>query len=153
MELLNYKNNKNDEINSVKKEHFEHLMENNIHNTIQLIFEHNLLKNNDFIYPIVCFSQKEVFYVYETKWRQLMFDDMILILKKIQTGIIKEITKWKENNKQKFNDNDNICILFNKAIIKVTNISFRQDNNFSKIKNNLYNYLKTDLKSTVEFDF
>ena len=33
------------------------------------------------------------------------------------------------------------------------NISFSQDSNLSRIKNGLYNYLKTDLKSVVEFDF
>jgi hypothetical protein len=31
--------------------------------------------------------------------------------------------------------------------------TFTQDNNMSRIKNGLYNYLKTDLKSVVEFDF
>jgi hypothetical protein len=67
--------------------------------------------------------------------------------------MIRELTKWKSDNHHKFDDNDKISILFNKAVIKLMNISFTQDNNLSRIKNNLYNYLKTDLKSVVEFDF
>lgn len=144
----------------VKAEHFEDLMENTIFHTIQQIFEDNLCEKSDFVYPISCFSQKvSVFYICDKKedgsveWRQLVLTDMLLILKTIQNGMIKELTKWKANNKDKFDDNDKISILFNKAVIKLMNISFSQDNNLSRIKNNLYNYLKTDLKSVVEFDF
>ena len=134
-------------------------MENNIFHTIQKIFEENLSEKTDFVYPISCFSQKVgVFYICDKKedesseWRQLVLTDMILILKTIQNGMIKELTKWKSENEYKFDDNDKISILFNKAVIKLMNISFSQDGNLSRIKNGLYNYLKRDLKS-VEFDF
>jgi len=144
----------------VKPEHFENLMENTIFYTIQQIFEDNLCEKTDFVYPISCFSQKVgVFYICDKKedgsveWRQLVLTDIILILKTVQNGIIKELTKWKEKNQHKFDDNDKMSILFNKAVIKLMNISLSQDNNLSRIKNGLYNYLKTDLKSVVEFDF
>lgn len=143
----------------VKPEHFENLMENTLFQTFQQIFEDNLSEQTDFVYPISCFTQKSgVFYVCNKKedgsaeWRQLELTDMILILKTVQNGIIKELTKWKLVNQHKFDDNDKISIIFNKAVIKLMNISFTQDNNLSRIKNNLYNYLKTDLKS-VEFEF
>ena len=144
----------------VKPEHFENLIENSIFHTLQQIFEDNLAEKVDFVYPISCFSQKVgVFYICDKKedgsseWRQLVLTDMILILKTIQNGMIRELTKWKAENQHKFDDNDKISILFNKAVIKLMNISFSQDSNLSRIKNGLYNYLKTDLKSVVEFDF
>ena len=65
--------------------------------------------------------------------------------------IIKILDKAPEINVSK--SSDEISILFNKAVIKLMNISFSQDSNLSRIKNGLYNYLKTDLKSVVEFDF
>ena len=136
----------------VKPQHFENLIENTIFHTIQQIFEDNLAERNDFIYPISCFSQKVgVFYICDKKsdgsseWRQLVLTDM--------NGMIRELTKWKAENQHKFDDNDKISILFNKAVIKLMNISFSQDSNLSRIKNGLYNYLKIDLKSVVEFDF
>jgi hypothetical protein len=145
---------------TVKAEHFENLMENSLFHSIQQIFEDNLCEKTDFIYPISCFIQKTgMFYICNLKedgtpeWRQLVLSDMILILKTIQNGMIKELTKWKADNQHKFDDNDKISILFNKAVIKLMNISFSQDSNLSRIKNGLYNYLKTDLKSVVEFDF
>lgn len=144
----------------VRAEHFENLMDNTIFQTIQQIFEDNLSEKSDFVYPISCFSQKVgVFYICDKKedgsadWRQLVLTDMILILKIVQNGMIKELSNWKRSNQHKFDDNDKISILFNKAVIKLMNISFSQDNNLSRIKNGLYNYLKTDLKSVVEFDF
>jgi hypothetical protein len=75
------------------------------------------------------------------------------MLKTIQNAMIKELSKWKGENKHKFDDNDKISILFNKAVIKLMNISFSQDNNLSRIKNGLYNYLKIDLKNVVDIDF
>ena len=41
------------------------------------------------------------------------------------------------------------------GIIGYTNklVTFCQNNNLSRIKNTLYNYLKKDLKSVMEFDF
>jgi hypothetical protein len=143
----------------VKIKHVEILMEHTIFHTIQQVFEDNFLTNTDFIYPITCFIQKNgVFYICEKKmdgspeWRQLILNDTILILSKIQKNITKELIKWKDTNKHKFDDNDKLSILFNKSLIKLTNISFTQDNNLSRIKNNLYNYLKKDLKS-FEYDF
>lgn len=144
----------------IKPEHFENLMENNIFHTLQQIFEDNLCEKADFIYPIRCFIQKNgIFYICEknefgnAEWRQLVFTDLILLLKTIQNGIIKELTKWKTENQHKFDENDKISILFNKAVIKLMNISFTQDNNLNRIKNGLFNLLKTDLKLEVDFEF
>jgi hypothetical protein len=49
-------------------------------------------------------------------------------------------------------DNDRLAIAYQQAIKKLFSISFCQDNNFSRMKNSLYNYLKTDIKS-VEFEY
>ena len=135
-------------------------MENSLFHTIQQVFEHNLCEKSDFIYPIKCFSQKQGnFYICENKhdgspeWRQLVLTDMILILKTIQHRMIKELAKWKAENQSKFDDNDKISELFNKAVIKLMNISFTQDATLSRIKNGLYNYLKTDLKTMIDYEF
>ena len=76
-----------------------------------------------------------------------------MILKTVQNHMIKELMKWKANNQSKFDDNDVISQIFNKAVIKLMNMSFTQDATLSRIKNALYNYLKTDLKNMIEYDF
>ena len=142
----------------VKSRHFKNLMENTIFHTIQQVFEDNLLET-DFIYPITCFLQKNgAFYICEKKvdgspeWRQLVLNDMILLLSTIQKKIINELIKWKATNQYKFDDNNKLSILFNKSLIKLMNMSFSQNHNVTKIKNGLYHYLKRDLKS-FDFDF
>jgi hypothetical protein len=144
---------------TVKSQHFDVLMENSIFYTLQQIFQDNLCEKSDFIYPIGCFSQKVgIFYICEkqedgtAQWKQLVLTDMVLILKKLQKSMIYEITKWKERNQDKFDDDNKLSVTFNKAVIKLMDISFNQDNNMSRIKNGLYDYLKRDLKS-VEFEF
>ena len=144
----------------VKPEHFENLMDNSLFHTIQQVFEHNLCEKGDFIYPIKSFSQKQGnFYICEKKedgtpeWKQLVLTDMVLILKTLQNRMIKELAKWKTENQSKFDDNDKISELFNKAVIKLMNMSFTQDATLSRIRNGLYNYLKTDLKTMIEYDF
>jgi len=144
----------------VTQDHFEILMENSLFHTIQRIFEQNLCENTDFIYPIKCFSQKVgIFYICEKmennlpEWRPMVLTDMILLLKNIQNCMIKELSNWKMLNQVKFNDNVKISDLFNKAIIKLMSISFSQDATLSRIKNGLYNYLKSDLKMHMDYEF
>ena len=66
-------------------------------------------------------------------------------MKTIQRGLINQLTNWKKDKQQEFGDNDKMAILFNKTVIKLMSISFTQDNTLSRIKNNLYNYLKAEL--------
>jgi hypothetical protein len=145
---------------TVKEEHFENLMENSLFHTIQQVFEYNLPESNELIFPIRCFSQKSgIFYICEKnenglpQWKQLALNDIIILLKTIQNRMIKVLSKWKSDNQYKIEDNDKISELFNKAVIKLMNISFHQDASLSRIKNNLYNYLKTDLKTTIDYEF
>lgn len=144
----------------VMPEHFENLIENTLFYTVQQIFEYNLTNKDNFVYPIRCFTQKAgIFYIGDKKedgtaeWRQLILEDMVLLLRIIQNRVIRELTKWKMDNQHKFKDNDKISTLFNKAVIKLMNISFTPDVTMSRIKNGLFNYLKTDLKNMIEYDF
>jgi hypothetical protein len=141
----------------LKEEHFEFLMENNIIQTIHLILEENLTSNK--IYPIKSFSQKiNVFYICESNksrciWKQMIFEDFAKLLKNIQNKLLILLSQWRITNKEQIDNNDSISILYNKTIIKLMNISFTQDATSGKIKSNLYNYLKTDVKNMIEYEF
>jgi len=144
----------------VKEEHFENLMENSLFHTVQQVFEYNLPESNDIIYPIRCFSQKTgIFYICEKgenglpQWKQLALPDFIILLKTIQNRMIRVLSKWKSDNQLKIQDNDKISELFNKAVIKLMNMSFHQDVSLSRSRNNLFNYLKTDLKTKIDYEF
>jgi hypothetical protein len=100
-----------------------------------------------------------IFYICEkdengkAQWKQLALNDFIILLKTIQNRMIRVLTKWKSDNQYKIEDNDKISELFNKAVIKLMNMSFHQDASMSRIRNNLFNYLKTDLKTKIDYEF
>ena len=155
------------------------LFENNIYQTFQIIIENNLKANPDFVYPIKCFSQKtNIFYICETVinndynendnnnnqnnqnndenkcvWIQATTEQILLYLKKIQSKIITELTKWKLTNKAQIDSNDKLSEQFNKAVIKLMSVNFTtHDVGASRIRNGLYTFLKTDLKNLIEYE-
>lgn len=137
------------------------LIDNNAFQTFQIILEYNLTNKADFVCPIKCFSQKQnVFYICEkmpdgeSKWTQMEVEEMLLLFKKIQSKILSELSKWKLSNKEKIEEDDKTSEQFNKALIKLMNISIvAHDVNVGRIRNNLYSYLKMDLKNLIEYDF
>jgi len=136
----------------VSAAHFVHLMENTVFQTFQLILEQNLTNiDAKFVYPIKCFKDKaNIFYICEkgeeneSIWRPAETTEMTQLLKKIQIQLLAELSKWKQANKQNIADNDRLSDQFNKAVIKLMNISFAADGivNVNKIKAGLYNSLR-----------
>jgi hypothetical protein len=142
---------------NIQENHFEYLMKNNIVETVQCILEEYITNSNSNI-PIKCFSQKtNCFYIYENnnEWRQMIFEDYTKLLNIIQRKLLITLTDWREKNKDEIEKNDGLSILYNKTIIKLMNmnIGIVHDTTSNKIKINLYNYLKMDLKNLIEYDF
>jgi hypothetical protein len=145
---------------TVVPEHFLELLkpETTIFECLQEVFEFNLFKEN-FVCPLKCFAQKNgIFYIYEPKidnntdvslWREMELKDFVLLLKQAQKKLIGELSEWRKGNQKLFYDNDRVADQFNKAVIKLMNISFGQDANMSRIKNGLFHYLKTDLDCLI----
>jgi hypothetical protein len=51
------------------------------------------------------------------------------------------------------NNDDNFDTLCDKTLIKLMNIDFKQDAILSKIKSQMFNKLKTDMKMLIEYEF
>ncbi len=144
---------------TVTEDHFRELLDNSLYHTVQRVFEHNLEEKDDFIQPIKCFSQKQnTFYIYEKNatgenaWKQMDVNELINMFRTVQSKLIKQLIKWKEDNKQRFHETDKLAEVFNKAVIKLMNMSFTPDASFSRVKNSLYIYLKKDFVNMIEYD-
>ena len=142
---------------SVEPSHFLYLLrpETTIFDCLHEVFAYNLEKR-DFICPLTCFAQKNgVFYICEPEqengfvWVELELKDFVLLLKQVQRKLIGELSEWRKTNQKLFYENDKIADQFNKAVIKLMNITFVQDANMSRIKNSLYHYLRKDLDCLV----
>jgi len=137
------------------------LIDYNAFQIFQSVLEYNLSSGTDFIHPIKCFSHKQnVFYICEKTpdgkavWTQMETEELLLVLKKVQNKLLSELSKWKLDNKTKMEADDKISEQFNKALIKLLNITIvAHDVNVSRIRNNLYTHLKTDIKNLIEYEF
>ena len=159
------------ELDLSNNEYIELLFTHNIFQVLHTIFEQVIDINS----PIKCFSQKaHVFYIFTTNysdsayseaessallqeeyiWRQMTCDDWIPLLRTIQKKLLGCISKWREANVERLRQNDKLSELYNKAIIKVTNIPvINTDSGMSKVRGALYNQIKTDLKAVLEYEF
>lgn len=148
---------------SINEQHVTYLMDNNFTQLITNILHENLdISSHDISkLPIRCFSQKQhVFYVYTNDidtetigWLKLTREAFINILNKIHKKILVGICDWHEKYKSDIQANDKISEVYSRLLIKLTGIDYTQDATLSKIKSSLYNYLKNDLKSMIEYEF
>ena len=63
--------------------------------------------------------------------------------------MVGRLSEWRKDNQKIFYDNDKVSDQFNKAVIKLMNMSFAQDASMSRVKNGLFHYLKEDLDCLV----
>jgi hypothetical protein len=140
----------------VTPKHLKYLLDNTIIDTVTLIFQHYITQTTNLIQinPIHSFDQKQnVFYIFENEWREMVFTDMSFLLKKIQTKLLKELADWREENINQLVASDKMSEIYNKTVIKLMNITFTQDQIYMKIRSNMYNTIKVDIKNMIEYDF
>ena len=162
---------------NVEQEDFIYLLENkelNISRTIQRIFENNIveIEDNDneepdatttsSSIPLKCFTEKQnMFYIYtnectteEKCWKQMDTKEALFLLKIIQQKLMTALINWKAKNQHNIDENDALSALFNKAVLKLVDLNLTENTlTLATIKKNLYNYIKTDFHSMIEYEF
>jgi hypothetical protein len=146
----------------IGQKHIDHLIDTNLLDTIQHIFETSEAVNSRA--PIYCFEQKHnVFYIYNVmqdasgdgngQWSTMTRDDIIHLLNAIHSKLLRELIAWKKMHEQAIATNDKMSTLFNKTMIKLVEVDFTNDHSLSRIKSSLFNHLKKDLKNIIEYEF
>jgi hypothetical protein len=138
--------------------HLENLIHNNLIQTFHQIIETNLPIGESNLYPVKCFVQKQTtFYIYvddETKWRELAPQELLNLFQHIQQKLLSELGAWKIRNQRDLEENDKMKEIYNKMVIKLMSIPFTvNDAIFTKLRSNMFQYLKTDLKRNFEYEF
>jgi hypothetical protein len=139
----------------------EFLLENNFLDTINVVLSRVLyleregdLENN-FI-PLFAFVQKtNIFYAFVEGggWMELPKDKLCLFLMRVQMKISKAFHEWKKQRATRIRDDESFAILCDKTLIKIMGNEFKQDSTFGKMRNVIYNKMKTDMKAMVEYEF
>ena len=111
--------------------------------------------SDDEIQPIKAFDQKEnILFIYndDNKWEILtlpMFANLMNILSK---KIITEFLKWQTENKSKIRQDD-FSYTYARNVQKIMGGNLTQEQIHMRVKKELYNYLKMNLRNVVEYEF
>ena len=145
----------------VLPQHFALLKEESLNAVVMIVFKYNLPKDEDIIYPITCISKKkEKYYIYDTietetnelGWREMTdkeFSDMLYVFKMKMISIILNV---KQENIVLYETNDKYAITHDTCLKKFSEIkSLPNEATFNRIKQDLFIYLKRELK-TVDND-
>lgn len=145
---------------TVSEEDVNYLFKNSFYDTLNHIFSNNLytLKDNEVSYPIFAFVQKpNNFYIYDknekTEWHELSREKLVKLLYKVHNKISKELLIWKQKRNADINNNDILATSYDKTIIKLMSIDFKQESTINKIRSQIYQHMKTDMKALVEYEF
>lgn len=132
--------------------HLTYLFENTILQTVTYIFQEQIKGREANAVPIYAFNQKvNHFYIYMgEEWREMATTDLIHLFKHLQNKFMRVITAWYNENKDSIFNNDKMSEKYNNTIIKIMSISLEQDAMFGKLKSQMYNDVKVDIKHLVE---
>jgi hypothetical protein len=132
------------------------LMENTMYQTIATIFSKNLPEDTD--NPVCSFCQKHgSIYIYEMDgdaptWKLLSREQFTKGLNRLHLKILNELLAWKEKNEEKMENDDKLAEKYNKTMMKLMGINFTQEHVYSKIKGDLFSYVKKDIKNILEYE-
>tara|TARA_B100000029_G_C17331359_1_gene871779 strand:- start:71 stop:820 length:750 start_codon:yes stop_codon:yes gene_type:complete len=139
---------------NIKQQDLSLVLKDNYIEGISNILQQLFPVDEEKIFPIRTFEQRpKEFYVYQNNaWKLMPYKDFKKFVLKIQHKLILLFQKWRDENLEIVNDNKrNEAYLVN--VIKVMGGNFDENTTFNRIRNNLYNYLKYDLKQIIEYEF
>jgi hypothetical protein len=136
---------------NIGPDHVKMLFEMKLIPIICNILETDLVKS---ACPVYCV--KNTLYCYKdeaTKWVELDKKGLVQLLNNIHQKVLTELCSWRANNLDKLDTNDKLSISYNQSMIKLMDVDFNQDVNLNKIKMQLSNHLRCELKSVIEYEF
>ena len=147
----------------------ELLFNSDFYDMLNEIFTRNIYNNDESSIPLFSFIQKmNTIYIYnyncnyknnidvatsESEWIEVSREKLIYFLNKVHFKIVKALSEWNKKNSDKLNSSDKMIEIYTKAKIKLMGIEFKHEQTLSKIKSNIYNKLKKDMKALVEYEF
>ncbi len=146
----------------VTEEDIDCLIKNSVYDTFNEIFSKTLylLKDNEISCPLFAFIQKtNVLYIYDKnicdkpEWCELSREKLVKFLNILHNKILKELFNWKQKRSKEINKDDNLAIQYDKTMVKLMNIDFKQDATIGKIRSSIYQHMKTDMKALLEYEF
>jgi hypothetical protein len=134
----------------------KYLLDNTFYDVLNEVFSRTIYNFNETQNPIFAFVQKQnVFYIYDKDnvWIELSRERLTKFLNKVHTKIFKQFYEWKKTKISDIKSDDKLATQCDKTLVKITSIEFNQESILSKVKNNMFSRMKTDMKALVEYEF
>ena len=123
--------------------------------------------NDGNLMPIVSFSQNQnTIYIFnevknntsssqsqEKKWLELSKEKLSTYLVSIHMYIVKQMSKWKQDNKTRLENDTNLRDAYDKAFVKVMGFNSKSELYYSKAKTIMHGKVKKDIKAFIEYEF
>lgn len=138
---------------NINQSTIDFLFNNNFYDTINEIISYYV--QNEKNKPLFGFNQKVcTIYIYRNDfWRELTKDELVDCLDKIQIKITKFLKEWKKINEDKVRNDNKFSELYSKTLIKIMDVKFNNETIISRYKSLLYNKIKVDMKSLIEYEY
>jgi hypothetical protein len=142
----------------INSSHLEFLLHNSFNETLNEIFQDSIYNNDNDdspVTPIFAFIQNaNTLYIWEkNEWTKLSTDKLTRFLQKIQMKISKAFYEWKKMREKDLKENDQLGTLCNNATGKLMAPDLKSESILGKIRNMMYNKMKTDIKAVLEYEF
>ena len=139
----------------INEQDIMNLLDNSFYDILNEVFSRNIYNFNEIENPIIAFTEKKnAFYIYDKDniWIELSKEKISKFLNKVHTKILNKFFDWKALKKYDNKLDDKFAIKCDKALIKITSIELNEESILSKIKNNMFLKMKTDLKALIEYE-
>lgn len=151
---------------NLNQDDIDMIFDKNVYDIISILLSRELF-DNEIINnaPIYAAIQKSNYiYIYQnvdknqnnenkSVWCELSREILVSFMNKFQNKIMKVLSEWKQINKNQMNNSDKLCEQYNKGLMKIIAIDFKNDIIYNKMRSLFYNKLKTDMKTMIEYEF
>ena len=137
---------------SVTDADVEFMLDNNLYDTLFLVLFRVF---NDTVTPLFAFTQKPgILYIFENGvWFEMPVEKLTRLLNICQKKVSKAMLEWKKKHKDEFSSSDSFATRYDKSVVRLMSVEFKNDATYNKTKNMIYGKLKTDAKTVIEYEF
>ena len=137
----------------INRHHLELIFQHNHINGKIYILQEFLPLNEEDVLPIKSFDQKEnALFIYDKGWELMTPQLFDKLLNSLQKKIMDEFVNYQNENMDKMRD-ENFTIEYIKNVQKVMGSKDSKEKITSRIRRELYKYLKMNLRNIVQVEF
>ena len=146
----------------ITDEHIKFLLYNSFNDTLNEIFTTTIyisqeeLNKDEIENPIFAFIQNSnILYIFDKNdgWIKLTNNKLEKFLQIIQMKISKTFYEWKKTHQKEIKEDETLSSICNNATGKLMAPDLKSESILGKIRNMMYNKMKTDIKAILEYEF